>query len=97
MGISPPPLYTYLHSGGACLCGPGFPYFPTMGTPPSGACWKSAFLPCENLWESTLQHLAWLAVRTITFGLWDSPIDRDLHWVLVNECTVNFNFLGIER
>lgn len=58
---------------------------------------QSAYLPRENFQESTLQHLAWLAVRAIVCGLWDSPICWDLHWVPVNECMVDYNFLGTKE
>lgn len=40
---------------------------------------------------------AWLAVRPIAFGLGDSPICWDLHWVPGNECMVDFNILGTKR
>lgn len=46
---------------------------PHHGTPPSGARWKSAYLPRENLQEPMLQHPAWVAARAIACGLWDSP------------------------
>lgn len=44
-----------------------------------------------------LQRPAWVAVRAIACGLWDSPICRDLPWVSVNEYTVDFYFLGTKE
>lgn len=81
----------------ARVCTPRGPAPPHRGTPPSGACWKSAYLPRESLSESEPRHRAWAAVRAIARGLWDSLICRDLHWVSVNECAVDFYFLGTKE